>query len=182
MRENSIALIPELGYQFKQTNSTQAILWLKWVALTENIAHIQHCKNSNEKKINQYKLDGWDEEKNMGYEFHGCYFHGCPKCFNPDFFNTSLQLPMGIIYKNHCKRIDFLKKKISLTEIWACEFAQESKSNPILAQFIKHNKIFDQINPREAVTGGRVNAAKIYYKCKKNEKNGRNGIYVNLLW
>ena len=50
MRENSIALIPELGYQFKQTNSTQAILWLKWVALTENIAHIQHCKNSNEKK------------------------------------------------------------------------------------------------------------------------------------
>jgi len=66
MRENSIALIPELGYQFKQTNSTQAILWLKWVALTENIAHIQHCKNSYEKKINQYKLDGWDEEKKNG--------------------------------------------------------------------------------------------------------------------
>ena len=61
----------------------------------------------------------------MGYELQGCYFHGCPKCFNPNFFNNSLQLPMGVIYNNHCKRIEFLKKKISLTEIWACEFAQE---------------------------------------------------------
>jgi len=58
----------------------------------------------------------------MGYEFQGCFFHGCPKCLNPNYFNTSLQLPMGIIYKNHCKRIDNQK---FITEIWACEFAQE---------------------------------------------------------
>ena len=53
---------------------------------------IQHSKRDGEKKLfinnRYYKLDGYyyDREtktRNI-YEFFGCYFHGCPKCYHPD--------------------------------------------------------------------------------------------------
>ena len=28
-----------------------------------------------------YYVDGFDEETNTVFEFYGCYFHGCPRCF-----------------------------------------------------------------------------------------------------
>jgi hypothetical protein len=33
------------------------------------------------KRIAPYNVDGYDEESNTVYEFHGCFFHGCSKCY-----------------------------------------------------------------------------------------------------
>ena len=34
--------------------------------------------------ISNYKADGYSKEMNAVFEFHGCYFHGCPLCHGID--------------------------------------------------------------------------------------------------
>ena len=81
MPVDSIALIPAFGYQNQEATSYKAIIWLKYISITNNI-NILHSRNGGEKKIGNYKLDGWNIETDTAYEFHGCVFHGCPKCYN----------------------------------------------------------------------------------------------------
>ena len=40
------------------------------------------------------KVDGFDEANNTVYEFQGCVWHGCPKCYSPDTINKHSQIPM----------------------------------------------------------------------------------------
>ena len=35
----------------------------------------------NKNKTEYLKVDGFNEAKNMVYQFHGCYWHGCQKCY-----------------------------------------------------------------------------------------------------
>jgi hypothetical protein len=65
-------------------------------------------------------LVGNDEPNNIGYEFHGCLFHGCPKCLSPSTFN-SLKRESWSIFNQHKDRIRYLKQHLSsLVEIWEC--------------------------------------------------------------
>ena len=87
MPEDSIAFIPAFGYQNPEASSFKAILWLKYVSIKNNI-QILHSRNGYEKRIGQYKVDGFHPPSNTAYEFHGCVFHGCPKCCNETTFNA----------------------------------------------------------------------------------------------
>ena len=79
MKPNTIGLIPPTGYSI-EPSSHKAILWLKYTSQKQYI-YIQHSRNSKEKHILEYKIDGWDPVNKNVYEFQGCVFHGCPKCF-----------------------------------------------------------------------------------------------------
>jgi hypothetical protein len=74
-------------------------LWLKYIAVKNNI-HILHARNGEEKKIGNYKLDGWHEETQTAYEFHGCVFHGCTRCYNQSSFNALKNELMSQTYLN----------------------------------------------------------------------------------
>jgi hypothetical protein len=84
---DSIALIPAFGYQAQEPSSFKAVLWLKYISIKQNM-NINHARNGGEKRIGTFKLDGWNENTNTGFEFHGCVYHGCPKCYNGSTFNT----------------------------------------------------------------------------------------------
>ena len=73
MLENSIALIPDFGYQNHESTSVKAILWLKYISKKFNIT-IQHSRNGGEKRIENYKLDGWHEFHEQHMNFMGVYF------------------------------------------------------------------------------------------------------------
>ena len=64
--------------------SKESIQWLEWMAKRDGV-NIQHALNIGEKSLpgTRYKLDGYCQETNTAYEFHGCVFHGCPTCY-PD--------------------------------------------------------------------------------------------------
>jgi G:T-mismatch repair DNA endonuclease (very short patch repair protein) len=89
----------------------------------KNNLNIKSAKNDGEFQIGKYYVDGLHAETNTVYEFHGCYFHGCPRCFRPESFNEIQQTLMSNVYNRHKNRIDFIKTKCSkLVEIWECEF------------------------------------------------------------
>ena len=166
MPSQSIALIPAFGYQNIQPSSYKAFILMKHVSIANNI-YIEHARNGKEKKIEQYKLDGWCEATNTGYEFHGCVYHGCPKCFNLQSFNPVLHESMESTYKKHKKRIDFLKQHINLVEMWECEYNTKLKNDVFFALFEQSQRdIRPPLNPRDALSGGRTNAIELYYKGK----------------
>ena len=55
-----------------------------------------------ELKINKkyLKVDGYDEKNNTVYQFHGCYWHGCQKCYKKDDLNKEKNKLMIDLYNN----------------------------------------------------------------------------------
>ena len=165
MPSNSIGLIPPLGYSTEAT-SHKAIVWLKYISLHNKIS-LQHSKNGGEKKIQSFKVDGWDEINSTVYEFHGCIFHGCPQCYRPDTFNPLKNETMQDTYKKHLIRIEKIKNDQevkNLIQIWECEFDKKLKSDAKFAEFVENNDVKKPLNPRDALTGGRTNAFVLHHK------------------
>ena len=167
MINDSIAIIPEIGYNPNENTSKKAQLWLRFLSISRNI-NIQHAKNGGEYTISPYKLDGYHQGE--GFEFHGCLYHGCPKCFSQRTYNSVKDESMQVTYRKHCERIEFIRKRVKkLEEIWECEWDAMIKSDENLAKFVKDQDFRETINPRNALFGGRTNAAKLYHLAADTE-------------
>ena len=172
MEANSIAVIPENGYNPKQNSSKKALQWLNFIASNENI-FIQSNGNTGEYRVGPYHLDGICETNKTIYEFYGCYWHGCKKCFSYGSWNSTRNYTMGYLHFATMERHDRLRRLMPgyrIVEKWECEFDAESKQDIHFGQFISNNTIIEALKPRDALYGGRTNAFQLYYKCKANEK------------
>ncbi|CAC5362841.1 unnamed protein product [Mytilus coruscus] len=97
---------------------------------------IQHAKKGGEKKlfINNkcYKVDGYyyDRENKMRnvYEFFGCYWHGCTKCYSPEEICKKIEIKktMKELYDQTKERLktieDYLKPNVKIHTIWEYTF------------------------------------------------------------
>ena len=142
---------------------------MKFVSLESKI-FIQHAKNLSEKRFGKYKVDGWYAESRTVYEFHGCVYHGCPKCFNPNTYNTLKNELMSETFAKHNERMKNLKELPDISniiEIWECEFDNLVKNNSKLLKLLNSEKIIKPaLSPRDALSGGRVNALQLLYEGK----------------
>ena len=62
--------------------------------------YIQHARNKGEVRIGPYKVDGFCQDNKTIYEFNGCFWHGCSKCYDcntPCWRNGDLK-SMGDLY------------------------------------------------------------------------------------
>jgi hypothetical protein len=168
MIPKSIAVIPEMGYNPYQNSSIKAKLWLKYICFSENRT-LKHSLNGLEHRIGVYRLDGFSNGD--AYEFHGCLYHGCIKCYNPSTFNPLRRELMSVTYERHCERIAFIKKNTKrLHEIWECDWDSLVTSNDEIKKFVKRQSFREPLSIRDALFGGRTNAAKLYHKTEHNEK------------
>ena len=85
LAENTIATFSD-EQRLKTMTSNKAVKWLSWLAETEEI-DIQHAKNGGEKRVGNYSLDGYCQERNTVYEFHGCFWHGKYYVFLSRYFS-----------------------------------------------------------------------------------------------
>ena len=76
----------------KQTCSFIAIKWLEWEAKKRGI-HIHHarCGHGGEREILGARVDGYHPESKTVFQFHGCLWHGCEKCYPEDRQGLVLQ-------------------------------------------------------------------------------------------
>jgi hypothetical protein len=141
-------------------------LWLKYISVKNNI-HILHARNGAEKKICNYKLDGWNEETKTAYEFHGCVFHGCPRCYNQSSFNALKNELMSQTYLKHVKRMSEVAVMLNhVVELWECDYKVLADCDPMMQKIIDEEKgnIKPPLNPRDALAGGRTNAIMLFYE------------------
>jgi len=128
LKPETIGLIPKKGYRFVDTQSKIALQWLIWEEDQRKIT-IQHAARQKEAIIKNINVDGFCSERKQIFQFHGCYFHGHPKCF-PYKRNESIQGnkfdTLDIRFENTITRTERLKSfGYEVIEMWECDFREQ---------------------------------------------------------
>jgi hypothetical protein len=109
-------------------------------------------------KILHSKVDGFDEKTNTVYQFHGCFWHGCLKCYDEDTINHVKRECMGDLYEKTKERTFELRNAgYEVVEMWECAWRKNSLSK-------KSVHVIEPINPRDAYVGGRTEVFKLKAK------------------
>lgn len=90
--------------------SNVQMLWLDQIEINEGII-IQHAlKPEGEYKIDGVgRVDGFCTETNTVYEFHGDFWHGNPKIYDPNDINPVKKKKYGDLYNKTIKRDALIK-------------------------------------------------------------------------
>ena len=167
MPKKTIAIVPE--YAKTDNFSKMSIMWLNYVS---NGVNIKHALNGDEKKLTiddkTYKVDGFCEETNTVYEFYGCFWHGCPKCYRPNIMNSKNQKDMGTLNGLTVEKCDTIKNAgYNHVSTYECQLTKNKEFQRFAKNFTQ--EIVEPLNPRDAFYGGRTNATKLLYDFKENE-------------
>ncbi|GBM93101.1 hypothetical protein AVEN_267172-1 [Araneus ventricosus] len=170
LKENTIAIDEDVIQQDQY--SEKSIAWLDYLSQKHNI-NIQHALNIGEKKLilgnKPHKVDGFYE--NAVYQFQGCYWHGCPKCFRESTVNMHNQICMKDLYEKTKK----INSKIEdagyeLIQIWECDFNDGKDIKKYMKKEWKRDFV-TPLNPRDAFYGGGCEPTTLKYEMKDNEKD-----------
>jgi hypothetical protein len=118
-------------------------------------------------KICNAPVDGFDKKTGIIYQYHGCFWHGCPKCFSEDTVNNVNREEMGDLFEQTKERTEQLKQAgYNVVEMWECQWKKSS-----LYKRWKNmvNDVIEPLNPRDAYFGGRTEVFKL--KGCSNEEN-----------
>ena len=90
---------------------------------------IQHLGNGGEYHVPRtpFTVDGFHPETNTVYEFHGCFWHGCPKCY-PVHDENHLRLhdrTMNDVYQKSQNKMTCIRAKGSnVIKMWECKWTR----------------------------------------------------------
>ncbi|KAG8192310.1 hypothetical protein JTE90_002131 [Oedothorax gibbosus] len=167
--QTKIAMMPLHGYINNTNSSADSIRWLDSVASDKRIV-IRHANNgTGEVKIGGVSVDGFCEATRTIYQYHGCFYHGCQLCYNPDVVNPVSGFSMRSLAQKTSETTSKLRELgYTVIEKWEHDFLKEKKSNGELLKFLETHEVEDRLNPRDAFFGGRTNAV-----CLKYEGNAK---------
>lgn len=166
IEDNVIGMVPVYGYVNTQNSSKSAIQWLDFISFKENI-DIQHAGNGyGEKKIGNISVDGFCSETNTVFQFLGCFFHGCPRCYPDDDMINPLNGEYMWVLKAKVRKTEAKIKNLGLNyrEIWEHNFENQKKTCSELKDFLKNHEFVSRLNPRDSFFGGRTNATRLFYE------------------
>ena len=128
--------------QQAQPYGQMAAQWLTSVSFTTGHT-IRHQSNGREKRIGKLLVDGWCAETHTAYQFHGCYFHGCPKCHtDPEETNKLNGKTMATLLENTRRNTTYLRRHVKTVEMWECDW-KEIRDEPDVKIFLdipRHRK------------------------------------------
>jgi len=155
--EETIAVLDK---EKNEKYSKQSITWLQ----NFNNKNISHALNGREIIIAGAKVDGFDNKSKTVYQYHGCFWHGCTKCYKDrETINNINHETMDDLYQKTIERSTAIKNAgYNLVEQWECDWI-----NSTTYKKMKKFDIADPINPRDAFFGGRTNATKLRVKNTK---------------
>ena len=161
---------PQSAYQKafypKHNASNESIQWLEYVAKHWKIS-IHHAMSGHggEHWIEKRPVDGYNHEKKLVFQYHGCYWHGCPKCYHDrDKIIERGDRTREDLFQATNRRTAYLKKAgYRVIECWACEVGEkyveqlpqtQTKSYPhaILYDFESYGDINQRKEPTVSLT------------------------------
>ena len=176
-----IAVRPLQGWHGAQVNQSRAALeWLTYEESRlpkERGERIRHARNGGEKAVKTSKgkehVDGFDKSSKTVYEFLGCLWHGCPRCFPNKRDLTHPIMPDRTPNEAHratTEKLNRLAERHSVKHIWECEWKTLKQKEPLVKAFVEELKWVDPLQPREAFFGGRTGAVALHKKVNPGEK------------
>ena len=173
MPQNSIALIGQENLKHVREVSTESIEWLNYLQVQEDIK-IQHGYNGGEERLGKFRVDGICFETNTVFEYNGCLFHGCPKCYDGESVNFEGHKMKDLLARTRRKQRYLEGRGFSYREIWACEWNQLKKASLEVSRIVEGLDLLPPLDVRQSLFGGRCepfilkqsanNGARITYK------------------
>ena len=120
--------------QQAQPFGQMAVQWLTWESAKSGCA-IRHKVNGREKRIGKRRVDGWCAETRTAYQFHGCFWHGCPKCYDQNETNSVNGKTMAVLLEDTKKNTAYLRRQVKVVEMWECDW-KEIRKEPDVKSFL----------------------------------------------
>ena len=128
-----------------QPYGQMAVQWLTWEA-AKNGCTIRHQVNGREKRIGKLPVDGWCAETRTAYQFHGCFWHGCPKCHtDPEETNPKNNKTMATLLADTKKHTTYLRRHVKVVEMWECDWKRERDPPPHQKWKMTQNEILTAV-------------------------------------
>ena len=121
--------------QQAQPFGQMAVHWLTWESAKNGFA-IRHHVNRRDKRIGKLPVEGWCPEARTAYQFHGCFFHGCPKCYDQNETHSVNGKTRATLLEKTRLYTAYLRRHVKVVEMWEClwkEVRNESDVNTFLA-------------------------------------------------
>ena len=176
----SIAVEPPHGWSgMKPAQSKIGFQWLHIQDQKLGGNRIKHAANGGEQTLmieswGKVRVDGYEPIKKKVFEFHGCEFHGCPKCKPNNRHVKTWHHPDRTVeemYHLTQKKTEVLRKAGYTVKVeWECNFKRKLATDPELQDMIKDLEWTAPLNPKEALFGGRTGAATLYSKTAEDEE------------
>ena len=120
--------------QQAQPFGQMAVQWLTWESAKSGCA-IRHQVNGREKRIGKRRVDGWCAETRTAYQFHGCFWYGCPKCYDQNETNSVNGKTMAVLLEDTKKNTAYLRRHVKVVEMWECDW-KELRKEPDVKSFL----------------------------------------------
>ena len=118
----------EKAFYPKHQASKESIQWLEYVAKHWKI-RIHHAMSGHggERWIEKRPVDGYNHENKIVFQYHGCYWHGCPKCYHDrDKIIERGDRTREDLFQTTKRRTAYLRKAgYRVIECWACEVGEK---------------------------------------------------------
>ncbi|CAH3192185.1 unnamed protein product [Porites evermanni] len=180
---DTIAVEPLGGWRGAQVN--QSLKALQWLYYQEHqipkegasADRIRHVRNGGEQSVrtiaNSYFVDGYDPLTRTVYEFHGCLYHGCPRCY-PSRDAKHYAVPDRTVEELYqatlSKRMALLRAGYTVIEMWECDWDRLVDNEPAVSQFQASFDLVAPLEPREAFFGGRTGAVALHTVAGEGEE------------
>ncbi|KAL9952108.1 hypothetical protein ACROYT_G039315 [Oculina patagonica] len=172
MRKDTLGSEPVRGWHGKgKPHSRASMEWLLYVG------NVTHARNGGEAVIpvagKRVHVDGLSTDEKTVYEFHGCFYHGCPTCFpQRDKKHSKLDgRSMRDAYESTLDKTASLREAgYEVIEMWECEWNEKKRTDADVGAYVKSLRLTERLEPRDAFFGGRTNAIKLYHKVQEGEK------------
>ena len=116
--------------QQAQPFGQMAVQWLTCESERTGL-NIRHQVNGREKRIGNLPVDGWCAQTRTAYQFHGCFWHGCPKCHaDPEETNPKNGKTMAVLLADTKKHTAYLRRHVKVIEMWECQWKRERDPPP----------------------------------------------------
>ena len=180
---NTIAVEPLRGWRGANTN--HSLKALQWLYLKENeipkqgasCDRIKHVRNGGEQTVRtsdkMYFVDGYDALTRTVYEFHGCLYHGCPKCYpvrDIKHYVTPDRTVEELYQATLAKRLALLQAGYPIMEMWECDWDRLVNTNAEVQRFLASFDLVPPLQPRDAFFGGRTGAVALHAVAGEGEE------------
>ena len=140
--------------KFKKSYSIGQIEWLNYLCV--NTPDIRHMINNDDGEFiisnSNYKADGYSKINNTIYEYHGDFWHGNPKIYNPDDINPITKTTYKQLYDNTMEKQSYCEvNHYNYVSIWESEWLRgkialikiqrKYKTSQKLVKLTKKNKV-----------------------------------------
>ena len=130
--------------QQAQPFGQMAVQWLTWEA-PKNGCAIRHQVNGREKRIGKLPVDGWCPETRTAYQFHGCFCHGCPKCYDQNETNSMNGKTMATPFmRQYAEEHDILSKPRVML-VGSFRGVKILLATPLLRWYLAHGLVVDRV-------------------------------------